>query len=359
MLKLDSYLCNHREEIIRELEKSGFQILDDLVPLYDMINQLNRVANLSKQAKLRLKWFDYYRKYQNVALVCRYFGISRKTFYKWHQRYDPNNLSTLEDQDKAPIHRRQREISSVQEQRIISLRKQYLRYGKEKLSILYQQIYREPISSWKIQKTIEKYKLYYHPLKTARIARKRQRALKKKRITELKQRKVSGFLLCLDIIVIHWNGLKRYIFTAIDKWSKVAFARMYTARSSYNARDFLYRLDYLLDSKIDNIQHDNDSTFEKYFKQGCQELNINQYYSRPRTPDDNPNNERFNRTLQEEFIQLGNFTPNLQEFNHNLTEWLLEYNFHRPHQSLNYITPIQFTNKYFKVLPMYPSSTTY
>lgn len=359
MLKLSSYLCNHREDIIRELEKSGFQILDDLVPLYDMINQLNGTANLSKEARLKLKWMDYYRQTPNISLACRYFGISRKTFYKWLARYDPNNLASLEDQDKTPIKKRQREINPVQEQRIISLRKQYIRYGKEKLSLIYQQTYQEPISCWKIQKTIEKYKLYYHPKKTAIIARKRQKALKKKRITELKQKKVSGFLLCLDIIVIYWSGFKRYIFTAIDKWSKVSFARMYATRSSYNAKDFLYRLDYLLDGKIDNIQHDNDSTFEKYFKQGCQELNINQYYSRPRTPDDNPNNERFNRTLQEEFIQLGNFTPDLQLFNHNLTEWLIEYNFHRPHQSLGYTTPIQFTNKYFKVLPMYSSSTIY
>ncbi len=38
--------------------------------------------------------------------------------------------------------------------------------------------------------------------------RKRQRAQKKKRITELRQKKISGFLPCLDMIVIYWNGLK-------------------------------------------------------------------------------------------------------------------------------------------------------
>ncbi|MBU2472971.1 integrase core domain-containing protein, partial [Patescibacteria group bacterium] len=43
-------------------------------------------------------------------------------------------------------------------------------------------------------------------------------------------------------------------------------------------------------------------------------------------------------------------------FNHNLTEWLIEYNFKRPHQSLNYETPIKFNNS-IKVSPMYPSST--
>jgi hypothetical protein len=40
-------------------------------------------------------------------------------------------------------------------------------------------------------------------------------------------------------------------------------------------------------------------------------------------------------------------------FNKKLTEWLIEYNFHRPHEALGYETPIEFN----KVLPMYPSGT--
>lgn len=108
--------------------------------------------------------------------------FQEKFFYYWLKRYDPYNLSILEDKDREPKQRRQREI-------IVNLRKQYLRYGKEKLALIYQRIYQEGVSSWKIQKVIEKYKLYYHTSKTAKIARKRQRALKKKRITELQKKK--------------------------------------------------------------------------------------------------------------------------------------------------------------------------
>lgn len=107
---------------------------------------------------------------------------------------------------------------------------------------------------------------------------------KKKRITELKQKKVSSFHFSLDVIVIYWNGLKRYIFTAIDKYSKLAFAWMYTSKSSYQARDFLYRLYYLLDGKIFNVLHDND-LFRKVFKRSCQDLKIGQYWNSPKTPE--------------------------------------------------------------------------
>ena len=314
--------------------------------------------NLSQEAKLRLKWMDYYQNHgNNASLTCRHFGISRKTFYKWLKRYNPYHLASLESQDRAPKRRRQREITPEQELRIIQLRKQYIRYGKEKLSRIYQSLHGEAISSWKIQKVIEKHKLYYHPQKTARIRRKRQRSFQKKRITELKQKRISGFLLQIDTIVIYWNNLKRYILTAIDKYSKIAFARVYTSHSSCSARDFLYRLYYLLDGKIENIQTDNGSEFLKYFDKACKELNINHYFSRNHTPKDNACNERFNRTLQEEFLKQGNFHLDLQRFNQNLTEWLIEYNFRRPHQALGYVPPINFQAKYLKVLPMYPSST--
>jgi len=87
------------------------------------------------------------------------------------KRYNPYHLASLESQDRAPKRRRQRENTPHQELRIIQLRKQYIRYGKEKLARIYQSIYGEVISSWKIQKVIEKHNLYYNPQKTARIRR--------------------------------------------------------------------------------------------------------------------------------------------------------------------------------------------
>jgi len=355
------YTGYHRDkqELIRQLEASGFTILSDLVPLYDMIYQLRRVSGLSKQARQRLKWFDYYHKTKNVSLTCRHFDISRKTFYKWAAVYDNHNLTSLEDRDRAPKRTRQPEITSLQEERIINLRKQYLRYGKEKLSLIYQRTFQEPISAWKIYRTIRKYRLYYHPMKTARIARKRRLAVKRKRITELRQKYLKpGYLICLDAIVIYWQGVKRYIFTAIDILSKIAFARMYSSKSSYSGQDFLLRLNYLLESKIENIQTDNGSEFSKYFNRTCVKLDISRYYNRVRTPQDNSVNEKFNDILKREFIDLKGFTPDINQFNRNLTDWLVEYNFNRPNQTLKYLTPIQFIQKHAKVSPMYPTSTT-
>lgn len=329
-----------------------------LMSEYDRWRKVADIFKLSKRAKLRLEWIIYYQEH-NATQTAAHFGISRKTFYKWYGVFDRDNiysLHKLEDRSKAPIHVRQREITPEQQLKIIQLRKQHLRYGKMKLEKLYQQTYGEKISSWHIQKVIEAKKLYYNPNKTAKITKKRKRAQKKKRITELHvpfYKKKPGYIICIDAIVIYWNNLKRYIFTAIDKFGKVAFARTYNTRSSYNAKDFLLRLRYLLNGKMTNIQTDNGSEFNGSFRQACEKLQIQQYFNRTRTPKDNATNERFNRILKEEFLEMGNFTPDTDLLNQKLTEWLIEYNFFRPHEALGYRTPIGVS----KVLPMWSSCT--
>jgi len=326
---------------------------------YDNWRKQAKILKLSKTACNRLEWFIYYETTaeKNISLTCRHFGIARKTFYKWDKRFDRKNLRTLEDEFCAPKKTRQKEITPQEEERIVKLRKKHIRWGKMKIRKLYIEEYGEEISSWKIQYTIQKYKLYYNPQKNEKLKNKRKKSQQKKRITELKKKPFSGFLIALDTKIIYWKGLKRYILTGIDTVSKIAFARMYTTKSSKNAADFLQRMFYLLDGSVINALHDNGSEFHKEFIKACQELGISQYWSRVKTPTDNPMTERFNRTLKEEFLDLGNFNPNVVIFNKNLTEWLIQYNFVRPHQALNYDTPWVFYQNINKVLPMYSSRT--
>lgn len=336
------------------------------VPLlnkYKRWRRVGKILGITKAASQRLEWIIYYFEQQhNATATCRHFGISRKTFYKWLREFDEDNLYSLyklQDRSKAPQRVRQRQITPEQESRILALRKQHMRWGKLKLKRLYERQYQEPISSWKIQRVIEVYELYKNPQKTKRVATKRarSRAHAKKKITELQDlkwyQKTAGYIICLDTITVYWNGCKRYFFTAIDKYGKVAFARMYVNKSSQSAKDFLERLYYLLDGQVPRVGHDNGSEFKKLFGAACDSLKIEQYWSRPHTPKDNPDNERFNRTLREEFLEEGNFHPDPVVCNRRLTEWLVEYNFVRPHESLKYQTPVEKS----KVLPMYSSCT--
>ena len=325
------------------------------------LRQTAKVLHLSKAARHRLEWFIYYKTVanENARLTCRHFGLTPKTFYAWRKRYETGNLHTLEERPRATTRSRARYYTSEQYGRVTALRREHLRWGKTKLLTIYRTRYSDDraVTDWQIQKMIERSGLYYHPQKNARTQAKRRRAHQKKRITELRLKPRTGFLLCLDTMVRHWTGKQRYIFTAVDRYTKLAFARMYTTKSSLNSRDFLYRLHALTDGHIENVGHDNGSEFQGDFAKACQRLTLPQYHSRVKTPTDNAVNERFNRTLDEEFIRMGNMTTDTAVFNRTLTEWLIEYNTIRPHQSLNYLSPIQFIEQHHKVLPLTSSST--
>lgn len=313
---------------------------------------------LSKGARSRLEWFIWHDAHgKNTSLTARHFGITRKTFWKWSGRFDRIDLRTLEEKGRTPLHVRERQITPEEEGRIVLLRQAHIRWGKMKIAAVYKTTYGTPISSWKVQYTIKRHGLYFHPKKNTQTQAKRRRAKEKKRITRLKKQPVPGFLIALDTIVLWIDGQKRYIFTVIDTASKIAFARMYTTKSSKNAADFLNRFMYLLDYEVWNAGHDNGSEFYKEFQKAIAKLGLGDWWSREHTPKDNPMNERFNRTLQEEFIALGHLTADTDRFNREVTEWLIEYAFVRPHQSLGYQTPWEYYSKAARLLPMYSSRT--
>jgi transposase InsO family protein len=315
-------------------------------------------AKLSRDARRRLEWIIWYETLgeRNARVTCRHFSIAPKVFYFWKRRFLPENLALLESRSRRPHRVRQRGISPEAEVRIAELRKTYLHYSKIKLAIIYRERYGQSISSWQIQKVIQRYKLYPNPKRAENTAKKRRKAVAKKRITELVKKPQAGFLFSLDSIICHWEQ-KRYIITAIDRFSKLAYARMYTTHSSVSAADFLQRLHQLVGGDLVNVHTDNGSEFKKYFEQAIRDLKLDHWWSRNHTPKDNAVCERFNRTLKEEFIGRGNAHVDHIVFNRKLTEWLVEYDFHRPHAALGYKRPIEVACKDGKALPMYSSHT--
>ncbi len=149
-----------------------------LLSKYERWRRIAKSLKLSKKARQRLEWIIYYyaKSQKNVSLTSRHFDITRRMFYYWYNRFDEANLRTLEDRNTAPINKRQREITSEQEQRIIALRKEHIHWGKIKLAIIYYKAYQEKISSWKIQKVIELYKLYPNRKRAEKLRVKRLKA---------------------------------------------------------------------------------------------------------------------------------------------------------------------------------------
>jgi transposase InsO family protein len=331
---------------------------------WELIRGLGKEKQSAK-AQLKLEWIIFYYTVGNKKAVptARHFGINPKTLHKWLKRFDETRLETLEEVSRIPHKTRQRDITGQQRVRIIKLRKKHLKWGKMKLQKLYTKEYETTVSSWKIQKVIEEGNLYFDKKAHHKQHQKKKQAQinPKKRITEFVKKHQVHHLWHVDTVLLTLStGGYHYLLTAIDDVSKLAYARLYKTHSSKQAADFFKRLHYLTEGEIINLHHDNGSEFEKHFNQACLELSLPQWYSRVRTPKDNTVLERFNRTIQEEFVEMAySGIEDIKEFNQELTEWLVEYNSIRPHQALDYLTPLEYIDTYLKtnVLPMSSSHT--
>jgi len=335
---------------------------------YPVWRKAAKAAKLSSTARLRLEWiiFYYTTAAEQATKTCAHFGISRKTFYRWLRRFRESDweVRVLEERSRRPLRCRTWEVTGTQEARICQLRRQHLYYGKKKLQVLYLRSYGESISTWKIERVIRKHHLYPDKVRAEKVAKNRARGRKhpKKRITQLVKKDHLWFLLQLDTKVIYDERVKRYFFVAVDHASKLGYARMYPQKSSTTAADFLYRLYYLIHQPIANLLMDNGSEFAHHFKKTAAQLGMEQFFSRVKTPKDNAEAERFIQTLLYEWLYDSNLSTDCDELNQRLTEWLIEYNFYRPHQTLDYLTPIQYIEKALAkmrspVLPMYSAIT--
>ena len=318
------------------------------------------LLNLSFSARLRLEWMIFYQTVgrRNGKATAIHFGISRKTFMKWKARFNPKDLTSLTDQSRAPKKKRVWTVTVEEEANIISLRTTRIKWGKEKLKREYLKRYHQETSTNKIQKVIAKHQLY--PELKVRQKRLKQSRKRKKRsyIHQFTKKRELGFLWHTDSIILWWYGVKRVIFTALEEVTKIGYARVYSTKSSKNAKDFLQRLSYLSDHQLKNIHHDHGSEFFGEFETACQELGIFQIFSRVRTPTDNSALERFNWTVQDEWLSLSEVgLDELPDANDDLTQWLIQYNVERPHQSLDYQTPLAFAQQEFPVSPMWASRT--
>jgi len=335
------------------------------IELQDKILRWRGIANmvnLSPNGRLRLEWIIFYETIANhdAYATAKHFSVAPKTFYKWLKRFDNGKVKKLEDEKRRPKNIRHWQVTAAEECRVMKLRKAHMHYGKRKIKKLYQTAYDQKISTWKIERVIRKHQLYPDKKKAEKQRNKLKNASKKNRIQKLEIKEEHWFLLHLDTIVIYWGSIKRYILTACDHHGKVAYARIYTTKSSRSAKDFLYRLHYLIDADILNVQTDNGSEFFAEFEEALRQLSILHWFSRPRTPQDNSIAEKFNQTLQQEWLNDGHFTPVINQFNRELTGWLEEYNFIRPHQALDYMTPFEYLEytlrEQQKLLPMHSAS---
>ena len=323
-----------------------------LIPGSEFIRSLARQGTISKEAAKRLLWFDFYRQHPNIRLVCRHFAISPTTFYKWFDRFDPYDLTTLEDASKCPRRVRQPQSPLEVLEKVRALRERYPRWGRDKLAILLQ---REKIkisgsTVGRIMGRLRARGLLVEPenIRQAKLARKRRQ---KPRYAARKPRDFQAFepgdLIEIDTLQIRiCPNEVRFQFGAIDIISRFRADRIYRYQTSTAGADFLHFLRKKFPFRLRALQIDGGSEFKAQFEAACLQLGLPLYVNPPRCPELNGHIERANRTSREEFYEVQDLEINTEALNRQLDQYDYVYNYIRPHQALKYKTPYEYVREW-------------
>lgn len=134
-----------------------------------------------------------------------------------------------------------------------------------------------------------------------------------------------------------------YVHIAIDDHSRVAFGSIHADEKAISAcKALINALRYYktLGVRFTRVLTDNGSAYcSKRFKRLCQRLGLRHLRTKPYHPRTNGKAERFIQTALREWAYAREY-PNSDYRAQKMLDWLHQYNWHRPHASLDYQPPI-------------------
>lgn len=306
---------------------------------------------ITDKAKYKARVLAFYQKHGLVAALDA-FPVKRSTLFLWQKKLKEGQgkLESLNDQSRSPATKRKRLWPDSVMAEIKRLRWEYPNLGKDKVHPLLKEFCGQEGLVCPAISTIGRLindlgGLRIFPRKVSHFGKikpfKRTKVLRKPKDFKAEY---PGHLVALDTIERFIHGVRRYIITFEDIYTRFGFAWGTNSHASLAAKEFFNYCRLVFPYPIAFALTDNGSEFKKHFNQELIKLHIDHYHTYPKTPKMNSHCERFNRTIQEEFVDF--HQGELLEpvvFNRNLMSWLIWYNTKRPHYAFqNKLSPVQY-----------------
>ena len=141
-----------------------------------------------------------------------------------------------------------------------------------------------------------------------------------------------------------WNGRTFRLLNIIDDFNREVLH--IEADTSLPASRLIRTLQQLMEIRglPKMIRVDNGPEFISYqLDEWCKKKKITLVFIQPGKPMQNGYVERFNGSMRKELLDAYIFTS-LKEVRQMAEEWMEDYNYHRPHSSLGYYSPMEFKN---------------
>jgi transposase InsO family protein len=270
----------------------------------------------------------------NLKQLCRRFGISRPTAYKWLQRYANEGAAGLVDQSRRPQHSPNRTTPEM-ETTITSLRQQHPAWGGRKLQQRLLDLGHRDLPAPSTITNI----LARHELLDAQESPKHRafQRFEHAAPNDLWQMDFKG-----DFALPQGRC---YPLTMIDDHSRFAVALQACARNTKDLTQTALIQAFRRYGLPARISCDNGSPWGS----GCRghytqlavwlmRLGIVVSYARPHHPQTNGKDERFNRTFELEVLRYQR-AATLAQWQQHFDAWRYVYNNERPHESLQMKVP--------------------
>lgn len=282
------------------------------------------------------------------------FPRKRSTLYSWKQQWEKGGkkIEALNEKSRSPQTKRKRLRPHEIIQEIKRLRQEHPNLGPEKIHpLLCQFCFQRNLKCPKSRTIANLIKdsggLRIFPQKVSHFG-KIKKANRQKVLRKPKDFKTlyPGHLVALDTVERFVQGCRRYVITFEDIYTRFSFAWATKSHASLAAKEFfgLCRKVFPYPFEFQYVLTDNGSEFKKHFDEELRRLHLTHYHTYPKTPKMNAHLERFNRTIQDEFVDHNSFLLlNPDEFNRKLIDYLIFYNTERVHHAFqNKLSPIQF-----------------
>jgi putative transposase len=295
-----------------------------------------------------------------VQVVANHCGIHRTTVWRWKRKWDKINENVQLTNDNRPTrpvgsvfrisscswnvptltsrpHTNSLAVSKEIVTRILALREQLKRCAE----VVWHYITTKDgvrVSLSSVRRTLKR----HHCFDGARKNRVRPDNPKRPQATS------PGELVQTDTVhyICPLTGRRRYVYTVIDLYSRMAHAEIYDSSRPGIAASVVVHASKVFGFAFSMVQADNGSEFSHYFEKQLARVGVATRHSRLGRPNDNAFIERFNRTIQEECLgsRMTCRTTNTH-VRKKLTKYLAHYNTDRVHLGIQLRTPAEMLQR--------------
>ena len=263
----------------------------------------------------------------NVSELCRRFGISRKTGYKWLNRDD------LEDRSRRPHSSPARTCEQLEAQ-VVAVRAQHPAWGARKIAHVLARDQGVHIARSTANSVLCRHGLINPAASQAATAWQR---FEHERPNALWQMDFKGHfptdtVRCHPLTVLDDHSRFNVVLHALDGERREPVQQV--LRSAFERYGLPERINADNGPPWGSPMEGSLTTLGVWMIR----LGVRLSHSRPHHPQTNGKDERFHRTMQAELLSSRRFRD-LDDAQRHLSHWRHIYNFKRPHQAIGMQTP--------------------